>query len=333
MLILGIGAFKPNVSTQVGDLYPRGDPRRDRAYSIFYVGINIGALLAPLVCGSIAVAFGWHMGFAAAGVAMLISIAIYLRGLRWLAPDRVSARRTEPHAKDPLSPQQRGAVIALISVCAFVSLFWAAYDQQGNTIVLWAEDFTERSIDLLIWQGEIPTAWFLALNPLMIFVFTPLVVRLWTWQSKRGSEAVLDPENGLRLPHGRPRQSAHGRCCLDRARRRQAQPAVAHRLFRPCDDRGAFPGSGRARADLEGRAGRHAVDDHGRVVCGHAAGRHSGRLARRILDDDREGRFFPVIAGVATFAAAAIWSISGWLSSMLDANAETYSTSSTRPKV
>src|SRR5215467_10112835 len=113
-LILGIGAFKPNVSTQVGDLYPLGDPRRDRAYSIFYVGINIGALLAPLVCGSIAVAFGWHMGFAAAGVAMLISIAIYVRGLPWLATDRVSARRTEPHAKHPLSPQQRGAVIVLI---------------------------------------------------------------------------------------------------------------------------------------------------------------------------------------------------------------------------
>ena len=67
MLILGIGAFKPNISSQVGALYPPGDPRRDRAYSIFYVGINIGAFLAPLVCGTLAVQYGWHYGFARGG--------------------------------------------------------------------------------------------------------------------------------------------------------------------------------------------------------------------------------------------------------------------------
>jgi len=186
MLILGIGAFKPNISTQVGDLYGPGDPRRDRAYSIFYVGINIGAFLAPLVCGALAVALGWHMGFAAAGVAMLVSLAIYLVGLRSLPPDRL-ARAADVRAR-PLDRGERRSVVALLFVCALVSFFWAAYDQQGNTIVLWAEDFTDRSIDLLFWQGEIPTPWFLALNPLMIFVFTPLIVRLWTRQSKRGRE-------------------------------------------------------------------------------------------------------------------------------------------------
>jgi len=73
MLIVGIGAFKPNISTQVGALYGPGDDRRDRAYSIFYLGINIGAFLAPLVCGTLAVQYGWHYGFAAAGVGMLIA--------------------------------------------------------------------------------------------------------------------------------------------------------------------------------------------------------------------------------------------------------------------
>ena len=188
MLILGIGAFKPNISTQVGDLYAAGDPRRDRAYSIFYVGINIGAFLAPLICGTLAVAFGWHAGFAAAGVAMLVSVGIYLHGSRWLAADKIRSVSTADHAKASLDPAQRRSVLALLLVCALVSLFWAAYDQQGNTIVLWAEDFTDRSIDLLFWRGEIPTPWFLALNPLMIFVFAPAIVRLWTWQSRRGSE-------------------------------------------------------------------------------------------------------------------------------------------------
>ena len=92
LLILGIGAFKPNISTQVGALYAPGDSRRDRAYAIFYVGINIGAFLAPLVCGTLAAAFGWHYGFAAAGVGMLISLGIYLDGQRTLPADHLAAR-------------------------------------------------------------------------------------------------------------------------------------------------------------------------------------------------------------------------------------------------
>ncbi len=84
LLILGIGAFKPNISTQVGALYAPDDRRRARAYSIFYVGINIGAFLAPLVCGTLAASLGWHYGFGAAGVGMLISLAIYAYGRRAL---------------------------------------------------------------------------------------------------------------------------------------------------------------------------------------------------------------------------------------------------------
>jgi proton-dependent oligopeptide transporter, POT family len=190
MLILGIGAFKPNISTQVGALYRAHDHRRDRAYSIFYVGINIGAFLAPLVCGALAVSFGWHFGFAAAGIGMLISLGIYLHGQRTLPPDERSRSQAAKLPKQPLSGKERRAVLALLVVCALVSLFWAAYDQQGNTLLLWAEDFTDRSVDLKFWQGEIPTPWFLALNALMIFVFAPLIVRLWAWQTKRGSEPM-----------------------------------------------------------------------------------------------------------------------------------------------
>jgi proton-dependent oligopeptide transporter, POT family len=77
-LILGSGCFKPNISTQVGGLYAPGDERRDRAYSIFYVGINLGAFLAPLICGTLGEKAGWHYGFVAAGVGMLIGLSIYL---------------------------------------------------------------------------------------------------------------------------------------------------------------------------------------------------------------------------------------------------------------
>ena len=95
LLVLGMGAFKPNVSTQVGALYAPNDPRRVPAYSIYYVGINIGAFLAPLVAGTLGGEVGWHYGFGAAGVGMLISLAIYLAGLRHLPPDE-RPRSSEP---------------------------------------------------------------------------------------------------------------------------------------------------------------------------------------------------------------------------------------------
>ena len=133
--------------------------------------------------------YGWHYGFAAAGVGMLVSLAIYLCGARTLPADECAARpKRVAGEKRPLDAPERRAVLALIGICALVTLFWAAYDQQGNTIVLWAEDFTDRSIDLLIWRGEIPSPWFLALNPLMIFLLTPVIVRLWARQGQRGTE-------------------------------------------------------------------------------------------------------------------------------------------------
>src|SRR5262245_35249196 len=144
MLILGIGAFKPNISTQVGALYAPDDHRRDRAYSIFYVGINIGAFLAPLVCGTLAAAFGWHYGFAAAGVGMLVSLGIYAYGQRDLPADEGARAVASRGERTPLAYGERRALLALIGVCALVTLFWATFDQQSNTVLLWAEDFTDR---------------------------------------------------------------------------------------------------------------------------------------------------------------------------------------------
>jgi POT family proton-dependent oligopeptide transporter len=183
-LILGNGAFKPNMSAQVGALYAPGDPRRDRAYSIFYVGINLGAFLAPLVCGTLGEQAGWHFGFAAAGVGMLIGLAIYLTAAPLLPADRP----TPAAARMPLTRADRRALAALLALFLPVTFFWATYEQQGNTLALWADTQTDRTIDLLFWSGEIPTTWFQAFNPFMIFCFTPLVVSLWGWQARRRSE-------------------------------------------------------------------------------------------------------------------------------------------------
>ncbi|MEA2954487.1 MAG: proton-dependent oligopeptide transporter, family, partial [Alphaproteobacteria bacterium] len=187
-LILGNGAFKPNISTQVGGLYAPGDPRRDRAYSIFYVGINLGAFLAPLVCGTLGETVGWHYGFAAAGVGMLIGLGIYLYASPALPPDELTKAKASHREKRPLTGDERRGVMALLVLFVPTTFFWATYEQQGNTIALWADDFTDRSINLLLWQGEIPTTWFQAFNPFMIFAFTPLVVALWARQARRGTE-------------------------------------------------------------------------------------------------------------------------------------------------
>jgi POT family proton-dependent oligopeptide transporter len=187
-LILGNGCFKPNISTQVGGLYAPGDDRRDRAYSIFYVGINVGAFLAPLVCGTLGEKAGWHYGFAAAGVGMCIGLCIYLYALPLLPPDELHKAKAAHIERKPLDRDEWRAIIALLILFVPNTLFWATYEQIGNTTVLWADANTDRGIGLFGLAAQIPTTWFLAFNPFMIFAFTPFVVALWTRQAARGTE-------------------------------------------------------------------------------------------------------------------------------------------------
>ena len=192
LLILGNGAFKPNISTQVGSLYPPGDRRRDRAFSIFYVGINLGAFLAPLVCGTLGEEIGWHYGFAAAGVGMTLSLIIYLLGAPYLPED---ARVKRAPLQQPLDRAAWQSIVGLLLLFAPVSLFWATYEQQGNTIALWADQFTDRHF----FGSEIPVTWFQAFNPFMIFAFTPLIVAFWRWQGQREHSTITKLSIGCLL--------------------------------------------------------------------------------------------------------------------------------------
>jgi len=186
-LIFGNGAFKPNISTQVGALYQPGDARRDRAFSIFYVGINLGAFLAPLVCGTLGEEVGWHYGFAAAGVGMTLGLAIYLYASPMLPPDELTRSRAANEVRK-FGREEWRAVGALLVLSLPVTFFWATYEQMGNTIALWADGYTDRGINLGFWRGEIPTTWFQAFNPFMIFLFTPFILALWRLQATRGAE-------------------------------------------------------------------------------------------------------------------------------------------------
>ena len=163
-LILSNGAFKPNISTQVGGLYAPGDPRRDRAYSVFYVGINVGAFFAPLICGTLGEKAGWHYGFAAAGVGMFIGLASISTRCRHCPPTKLHKASGSAVQRKPLDRYRitRGLGAAILFVPA--TLFWATYDQKGNTTVLWADANTDRAFAVRL-SAQIPTTWFLAIDP------------------------------------------------------------------------------------------------------------------------------------------------------------------------
>ena len=192
VLILGNGAFKPNISTQVGHLYAPGDRRRDRAFSIFYVGINLGAFMAPLVCGTLGEELGWHYGFAAAGVGMTIGLVVYLMAAPVLPPDAIVRRES---TKAPMRRDEWLAIGAIMALMLPVSLYWGTYEQQGNTIALWVDQYTNRNALGL----EIPVTWFQSLNPFMIFAFTPFVVAFWRRQGSREPSTVAKMAIGCLL--------------------------------------------------------------------------------------------------------------------------------------
>ncbi len=185
-LIAGNGCFKPNISTQVGDLYKPGDPRRDGAYTIFYMGVNVGAFLSPLVCGTLGQMVGWHWGFGAAGVGMMIGLAIYwlTSGLVPKGTSALSAgsagRAAAP--KQPLTSRDWFAMGALVFLCMLNITFWAVYEQQGNTMQLWADKRT----DWTFLGITFPSTWYQSFNPIMIVLFAPLLSAFWAWRSRRG---------------------------------------------------------------------------------------------------------------------------------------------------
>ena len=192
VLVIGNGFFKSNISTQVGYLYPKGDPRRDRAFNIFYVGINLGAFLSPFVCGTLGQKYGWHWGFGAAGVGMIVGLVLYLWGQRFLASDDVMRGRASAKSaatKKPFTKKEWAKILALVVLCALNISFWGVYEQQGNSLQFWADGKTD--LHVLAWLGSdwlMPSTWFQALNPFFIFLLTLFVNPLWAWQAKRGKE-------------------------------------------------------------------------------------------------------------------------------------------------
>lgn len=180
-IALGNGLFLPSLPSQINDLYADGDPRRGRAFNVYYVGLNIGGFLAPLVCGTLGELYGWHYGFGAAGIGMFLGLVIYVAGRRYLPPE---PPRSAPAA--PAAARAGGHRIwwLLLGVGVAATIFRGAYEQIGNTLPLFIESGVDRAAGGL----EIPMTWFQSLNPLMVIAMTPLLLMAWRRRADAGRE-------------------------------------------------------------------------------------------------------------------------------------------------
>lgn len=187
-IAVGTGLIKPNISTMVGGLYQQGDVRRDGGFTIFYVGINIGALLAPLIVGFIGEVYGWHYGFGLAGFGILIGIITFLGGKQHLGdvgkkPQRINKAKAGSPVRMNLTFTREEKdrlfvlVVCLIAVCAF----FAAFEQAGGLMNLYAEKYTNRHV--LGW--EVPASIFQGLNPAFVMLLGPIVPIIWAGLAKR----------------------------------------------------------------------------------------------------------------------------------------------------
>jgi POT family proton-dependent oligopeptide transporter len=187
LVALGNGLFIPPLAVQVGSLYAADDPRKAYAYSAYYMGINLGGLLAPLICGTLGELYGWHWGFTAAGVGMAIGLIGYCSFLR-LLPAEPNKAMLAAEGQPDAAPTIRRHVAILLLMTAMVVLFRVGYEQSGNVIALWVRDFTDRTVDLFGARVNVPATWFQSINPLLIILGTPVLIRIW--RSGRAKETT-----------------------------------------------------------------------------------------------------------------------------------------------
>ncbi len=181
LIVVGTGLLKPNVSTLVGALYEQGDERRDAGFSIFYMGINLGAFIGPLIAGKLAEGVDWHIGFACAGVGMTLGLVQYVVGRKQLQPamDRLAVR-PRPVAATAMSSDRFTAedwkrIGAVFVFFAFASLFWGAYEQAGSTLNL----FADRYVHLELLGIKLYASWFVSIQAAFVILLSPAFAWLW----------------------------------------------------------------------------------------------------------------------------------------------------------
>jgi proton-dependent oligopeptide transporter, POT family len=214
LIAVGTGLLKPNISTMVGGLYRENDPRRDSGFSIFYMGINIGAVLAPLVIGyfaqgesfkrilssmGFAPTSGWHFGFGAAGVGMILGLTIYLLNQRQLAQvgNRVKKQTAATLKNDTsstaLTANDWKRIVAMLIFFLFTIAFWAAYEQKGASLNLYAKDLVQTEI----FGMKFPSSYLQSCTPLFVILLAPFFSAIWVRMQDRQPSSPVKFTIGL----------------------------------------------------------------------------------------------------------------------------------------
>jgi POT family proton-dependent oligopeptide transporter len=209
LIVLGTGFFKPNVHTMVGQLYPAGDPGRDSGFTLYYMGINLGAFFGPLVCAWLAGRYGWSYGFAGAAGGMTVGVAFYLWARRkslgavGLPPPAVDAASQSRATSVRLTSAERNRITAIGIITVFVVIFWLAFEQSGSSLNVFAARRIDRSVgaglDWLAPNGQIPAPWFQSINPFFVLILAPAIAGLWQKLGERAPSTPAKMSSGLIL--------------------------------------------------------------------------------------------------------------------------------------
>lgn len=195
LIILGVGGLKPNISTMVGGLYPQGDLRRDKGFTILYIGINIGAFLSALIVGGIAEVYGWHYGFGLAGIGMLLGQAVFMWGQKFLsgvgeATKDLSPAEAAAKAK-PLSNIEWDRMKVMGISFLLIIVFWGAFEQAGGLMNIYTAQKTDLSLSFSIpfIGNAVPASWFQSVNAFFIITLGVPIASFWVWWKTRGKES------------------------------------------------------------------------------------------------------------------------------------------------
>ncbi|HEY2011649.1 MAG TPA: peptide MFS transporter [Rhizomicrobium sp.] len=182
-LLIGVGCFKGNIAAQVGDLYALDDPRRADAFQIYYIGIQIAVIISPLICGTLGQTVGWHWGFGAAGVGMLLGLLIYLKG-RYAFPEEKKRRGTDVVQRPPITARDRQAVVLLVLLIPVLALSLIGNQEIFNAYLIWAE----KNFQLTFFGHVMPVTWMLSVDAVFGTLLMAGSVLFWRWYAARWAE-------------------------------------------------------------------------------------------------------------------------------------------------
>ena len=182
-LLVGVGCFKGNLASQVSSLYAPGDPRAASAFQIYYIGIQIAVIVTPLVCGTLGEVYGWHWGFGAAGIGMVVGLCIYLYGRRWL-PLEPPIRKAANAPRVALTARELRTIAILVALLPVLAVAQLASMQVANSYVIWAEG----SLRMSLGGHPIPLTWLQSLDAIATAGSIPASLVFWRWWATRRPE-------------------------------------------------------------------------------------------------------------------------------------------------